>query len=59
MRVIVEVADAYAHVPLDVVGDGDCDGEAENRMCHAQAVDVSPSAKDLAGRPSGEEANRH
>ena len=59
MRVIVEVADANAHMPLDVVGDGDRNGKPKNRMRHAQAVNVPLATKDLAGGPSCKEANAH
>ena len=59
MRVVVEVADAYAHMPLDVVGDGDRDRKSEDRVRHAEAVDVALTAKDLAGSPSSEEADAH
>lgn len=59
VRAIVKVANAYAHVALDVVRYGDSDCKPEDRMRHAQAVNIALPTKDLAGRPSCKEANAH
>ena len=55
--VVVVVPDAYSHVPLNVVGNGHSDRKAEDGVGYSDRVDVAGAAEDLAGEPSGKEAD--
>ena len=55
---IVKVAQADAHVVLDVVGHGDGDGDSDQAVSKAEGKYSAIAAEQLAQHPSAEEGHR-
>lgn len=57
MRTVPEVAEAYSHVVVDRVGNGDGDAEAHDAVGDAESVDVSILKEEEASEDSPDQGN--
>ena len=57
MRMVIEIADTDAHVPVYVVRHSNRDRQTKDGMRHSEGVDVAIAAKDLASHTTSDEAD--
>lgn len=58
VAVVAQIAEAYAHVAMQVVGDGDGYTETHDSVCEAEGVDVAVAQKEEARDSSPDEGDR-
>jgi hypothetical protein len=51
------ISDAYSHMPLDMIGNGKRDSEAQYSMRDTERVDVPVAPKKFAREPSGNQTH--